>query len=305
MPKHSSRQSPDRLADIAETQDTVAGRAQLASAGYDSDAIRRRVKAGEWQQVGNAFVLHSGIPSTIQLQWAAVLTAPGLVAVTAHTASVRYGLRGFSHVAVDIVVEHGRGLLPRIPGVRWHVSRRFTERDIVPGVGLPMVSRGRAVIDAAAWTPNPRVACALMAASVQQGVVPAAALRRELAVAGAIRHGRILRSILADIEGGADSLSEIDFVKLARRAGLPPPIRQSIRYDSAGRRRYLDVDFGTFAVEVDGGLHLHAPNYWADARRQNELVLGGDRILRFSSYAIRVEEDVVIAQLRRAHEVFG
>jgi hypothetical protein len=97
----------------------------------------------------------------------------------------------------------------------------------------------------------------------------------------------------------------IDFVKLARRAGLPPPIRQSIRYDSAGRRRYLDVDFGTFAVEVDGGLHLHAPNYWADARRQNELVLGGDRILRFSSYAIRVEEDVVIAQLRRAHEVFG
>jgi very-short-patch-repair endonuclease len=58
-------------------------------------------------------------------------------------------------------------------------------------------------------------------------------------------------------------------------------------------------------VEVDGGVHLHAPNYWADARRQNELVLGGDRVLRFSSYAIRVEEDVVIAQLRRAHQVFG
>ena len=124
-------------------------------------------------------------------------------------------------------------------------------------------------------------------------------------MAGAIRHGRILRSILADIEGGADSLSEIDFVVLARKAGLPPPIRQSIRYDSAGRRRYLDVDFGTFVVEVDGGVHLHAPNYWADARRQNELVLGGDRVLRFSSYAIRAEEDVVIAQLRRAHQVFG
>jgi hypothetical protein len=33
--------------------------------------------------------------------------------------------------------------------------------------------------------------------------------------------------------------------------------------------------------------------------------MGGDRILRFPSYAIRVEEDVVIAQLRRAHQVFG
>jgi hypothetical protein len=289
-----------RLGDIAATQQMVVGRTQLATAGYDSDATRRRVKAGEWQQVGHAFVLHSGIPSSNQLQWAAVLTAPGSAAVTAHTAAASYGLRGFSPVAADIVVEHGRGLLPRIAGVRWHVSRRFTERDIVPGSGLPTVSRGRAVIDAAAWTPKPRVACALMAASVQQRVVPVAALRRELAVAGAIRHGQILRSILADIEGGADSLSEIDFVKLARKAGVPPPIRQSIRHDSAGRRRYLDVDFGTFAVEVDGGLHLHAPTYWADARRQNDLVLGGDRILRFSSYAIRVEEDVVLAQLRRA-----
>ncbi len=132
-----------------------------------------------------------------------------------------------------------------------------------------------------------------------------AALRRELGAAGRVRHAGILLPILADIEGGADSLSEIDFVKLARKAGLPPPIRQSIRWDSSGRRRYLDADFGTFAVEVDGGFHLRAQNYWADARRQNELVLGGDRILRFSSYAIRLDEDVVLAQLRRAHEVFG
>jgi hypothetical protein len=142
-------------------------------------------------------------------------------------------------------------------------------------------------------------------ASVQQGVVPVAALRRELAAAGRIRHAGILLSILADIEGGADSLSEIDFFKLARKAGLPPPIRQSIRFDSSGRRRYLDADFGTFAVEVDGAFHLRAQNYWADAQRQNELVLGGDHILRFSSYAIRLDEDVVLAQLRRAHEVFG
>jgi hypothetical protein len=190
-------------------------------------------------------------------------------------------------------------------GVHWHESRRFGEPDITLVFGLPMVSRGRAVIDAAAWTPKPRVACALVAASVQQGVVPVAALRRELGAAGRVRHAGILLSILADIEGGADSLSEIDFVKLARKAGLPPPIRQSIRWDSSGRRRYLDADFGTFAVEVDGGFHLRAQNYWADARRQNELVLGGDRILRFSSYAIRLDEDVVLAQLRRAHEVFG
>jgi hypothetical protein len=278
---------------------------QLASVGYDADASRRRVASGAWQKVGGAFVLHSGIPSGDQLSWAAVLTAPGLVALTSRGAAKRYGLRGFAPSAVDILVPRRDGTPKRIEGVHWHLSRRFAERDITPRFGLPMVSRGRAIIDAAAWTPQPRVACALMVASVQQGVVSAAVLRQHLAAAGAVRHAEILRSIVADIEGGADSLSEIDFVKLARKAGLPPPIRQSIRYDSAGRRRYLDVDFGAFAVEVDGGVHLRAQNYWADARRQNDLVMGGDRILRFPSYAIRVDEDVVIAQLRRAHQVFG
>jgi hypothetical protein len=305
MPKQSARQSPIRLADIAEMQQMVVSGSQLLSAGYDNDASRRRTISGEWQKVGNAFVLHSGIPTGEQLQWAAVLTAPGLAAVTGRTAAARYGLRGFEPVAVDALVRRGDGSPHRIEGVHWHESRRFSALDIVPSFGVPTVSRGRAIIDAAVWTPKPRVACALMAASVQQRVVPVSALRRELAVAGAIRHGRILRSILADIEGGADSLSEIDFFKLARKAGLPPPIRQSIRRDSLGRRRYLDADFGTFVVEVDGGVHLHAPNYWADARRQNELVLGGDRVLRFPSIAIRLEEDIVIAQLRRAHEVFG
>jgi hypothetical protein len=305
MPKQSSRQDPAHLNEIAETQDMVVSRPQLANAGYDSDATRRRVTTGEWRQIGNAFVLHSGSPTGDQLQWAAVLTAPGLAAVTAHTAAKRYGLRGFVPTAVDVLVTHSDGTPQRIEGVHWHVSRRFSERDVAIGFGLPTVSRSRSVVDASVWTPRPRIACALMAAAVQQGIVPTAALRQELAAAGAVHHGRILRSILADIEGGADSLAEIDFVKLARKAGLPPPIRQSIRVDSAGRRRYLDADFGTFVVEVDGGLHLHAQNYWDDARRQNELVLGGDRVLRFPSIAIRLEEDVVLAQLRRAHEVFG
>jgi hypothetical protein len=305
MPRRSAKQNPAGLADLARMQDMVVSASQLAGVGYDNDATRWRVSRGAWRQVGSAFVLHSGIPSGVQLQWAAVLTAPGLAAVTARTAIARYGLRGFDPAAIDVLVRRGDGSPHRIVGVQWHESRRFSARDVALGVGVPMVSRGRAVVDAAAWTPKPRVACALMVASVQQRVVPTSALRQELAAAGAIRHGRILRSILADVEGGADSLSEIDFAVLARKAGLPPPIRQSIRYDSAGRRRYLDADFGTFVVEVDGGVHLHAPNYWADARRQNELVLGGDRVLRFSSYAIRLEEDVVLAQLRRAHEVFG
>jgi hypothetical protein len=130
-------------------------------------------------------------------------------------------------------------------------------------------------------------------------------LRREILTAGQIRHRGHFLAVLTDIEGGAGSLAEIDFVKIARRVGLPPPLRQSIRYGPDGKRRYLDADFGAFAVEVDGAMHLFTMNYWADAQRQNDLVIGGDRILRFPSIAFRVDIGAVEAQLRRAGIAFG
>jgi hypothetical protein len=46
-------------------------------------------------------------------------------------------------------------------------------------------------------------------------------------------------------------------------------------------------------------------NYWNDAHRQNDLVIGGDRILRFPSIAFRVDMPGVEAQLRRAGIAFG
>ena len=57
--------------------------------------------------------------------------------------------------------------------------------------------------------------------------------------------------------------------------------------------------------EVDGALHLQTMNYWNDARRQNDLVIGGTPILRFPSIAFRVDIETVEAQLRRAGIAFG
>jgi hypothetical protein len=167
------------------------------------------------------------------------------------------------------------------------------------------VRRERAFVDAAAWTTSPRIACALLVASVQQRLVSPSMLQREILAAGPLRHRSHLLAVITDIKGGAGSLSEIDFTTIARRVGLPPPLRQSIRCGPDGRRRYIDADFGPFAVEVDGALHLRTLNYWDDARRQNDLVIGGDRILRFPSIAFRVDMPAVEAQLRRAGIAFG
>jgi hypothetical protein len=62
---------------------------------------------------------------------------------------------------------------------------------------------------------------------------------------------------------------------------------------------------GTFSVEVDGGCHRQALKAWDDQQHQNALVIGGDRILRFPSVAIRIDPGSVIAQLGAAGLRFG
>jgi len=304
MPRLSERQDHDLLAEIAADQHDVASRAQLAGAGFDRSAVSRMVRARRWQLFGLAVVLHGGEVSVQQRQWAAVLSAPGLAATGGRTAARDHGLKGFEPDALDVVVPADTQCVA-IDGVRWHRSDRFDESDIDQSANPPRVRRERAFVDAAAWTKSPRIACALLVASVQQRLTSATILRREVLAAGPIRHRSHLLAVVVDIEGGADSLAEIDFVKIARRVGLPPPLRQSVRTDASGRRRYIDADFGAFAVEVDGAMHLFALNYWNDARRQNDLVIGGDRILRFPSIAFRVDMPAVEAQLRRAGIAFG
>jgi hypothetical protein len=110
---------------------------------------------------------------------------------------------------------------------------------------------------------------------------------------------------MQDITMGAQALSEIDFVRLCRRSGLPPPTQQTVRRGPSGQRRYLDADWELpdgrrVVAEVDGAVHL-APRRWFDDQlRQNELVLTGSMVLRFPSVVVRHEPALVIAQLRRA-----
>ena len=84
---------------------------------------------------------------------------------------------------------------------------------------------------------------------------------------------------LNDIEMGAHALSEIDFISLCRRNGLPEPRQQAIRIESSGRRRYLDAEWlradgQRVVVEVDGAVHLVPRQWFDDQLRQNEVTLG-------------------------------
>jgi hypothetical protein len=292
------------LASLRRAQLDVVTRTQLRRRGIGHDVVAREVLAGRWQLLGpRVVVLHNGPITREQLEWAAVLNSGGALAGVTGAAS--HGLVGYDAEQVHVVVPRGAHV-PRLDGVIVHESRRFDATADCHPLRRPRVVRvERAVVDAATWAPTDRRACALLAATVQQRLSTASRLQQQLSTMRRPWRGSLLFAVLGDIEGGAQALSELDFVSLCRRNGLPMPLQQAVRVDAHGRRRFLDARFRTFSAEVDGMIHLRPLDAWADAQRHNALLLVGERQLRFPSVVMRIDEPAVVADLRRAFEVFG
>ena len=268
--------------------------------------LRAQLAAERWRHASpTVVVLHNGPLTLDQQRWAAVLTAGPDAALAGRTALSMAGLRNWEDDGIHVLVPLGHRMT-QVPDVRvvFHQSRSFTSAAL-NGARPARTPVPRSAIDAATWSRSPRAAAGLLAAVVQQRLTTAELLRQALRLAGPIRHAPLLRSVLADVAGGADALTEIDFGKLCRRFGLPAPVRQQIRLDSTGRRRYLDAtlrgpDGREVGVEIDGALHMVATQWWQDVERDNELRLSGDLVLHFPSLAVYLHPERVAVQLLRA-----
>src|SRR5690349_4042041 len=109
------------------------------------------------------------------------------------------------------------------------------------------------------WARSDRLARAVVHAVVQQRLVTPALLHAELPLR---RHNERRRSLLlealADIEGGAHTLPEAEFLRLCRRHRLPRPSAQRYRCDRDGKVRWLDFEWEAYALvaEIDGTGHM-------------------------------------------------
>jgi very-short-patch-repair endonuclease len=56
---------------------------------------------------------------------------------------------------------------------------------------------------------------------------------------------------------------------------------------------------------VDGAHHMDARQWAADMRRQNDVWIAGDRILRFAAFDLRSRPETVVAQLTAALRAAG
>jgi hypothetical protein len=283
--------------------DSVATMADLRGAGWSDSAVRAQLAARRWQRHGRTVVLHGGPPTPAEHRHIVLLNCGERALLTAFTAAEINGLHGWERPSVHVLVPAGTRVREALGPVRLHYAGDWSRVEAVPGRRLHRCAP--ALVLAASTFAHPRRACGLLAEGVQQRIATADQLRAALDRAPRTRHRRLLQAALDDIGQGAHAMSEIDFARLCRNAGLPAPTRQAVRVESGGRRRYLDAEWirrdgRRVVVEVDGALHLSPRRWWDDQLRQNELVIADDIVLRFPSVVVRTNPDEVVGQLRRA-----
>ena len=299
-----SIESSSPLAEVIGRQDGVVDTASALRHATPA-MIRWRVASGRWQRPCHGIlVAHSGPLSGQQMLWVAVLWAgPGSV-LAGLTAAQAGGLTGFAGHAIHVLSPASRQVRrapPPVPVVV-HRSRLLGTDDVHP-VRLPPRTRMPAsIVDAAAWMAGEDGARAVLAAGVQQRLVRAEDLMTVAQRRTRLRRRALIITTLADIGGGAEALSELDFSRMLRRFRLPEPDRQAERRDSHGRRRWLDAvwEEAKLIAEADGLWHMDVTAWWADMRRDNDFTVGGYRVLRFPAFAIRREPYTVARQIRAA-----
>jgi hypothetical protein len=294
---------------LLTAQHSIALREQLAVAGISDSQLAAELAGRRWRRLNeHVIVTHNGPLTRWQQLWAVVLSAAPPASLCAATVYELYDVPGAERDVVHVLVPRGAKVLP-VPGVRVkvHESRRFpAPEDLRLKEGLPVTSLARAAVDSAAWSREVRTAWRLVVAPVQARLVRPEEIRAELEKAGQVRHRRTLDLLLVDLHGGAQAMSEVEFLRFCRRHGFPQPICQ-VRSDTGGRRRYLDAELRSRSgrpvrIEIDGGIHLQLKVRARDTIKDNDAHIAGQLVLRYASYSIYTDDPEAVRQIRAALE---
>ena len=290
-----------------EQSGVLATRQAVAAVG--EQGVRNRLRGGRWRSVCRGVVsVHNGELTRRQQLWVAVLVAGEGARLAGATAIAEHGVTGCRDGPLQVLIPAGRNPSRRLPSLPHDMaSVRVRRTSQLPDWQCragrpPRTTIGRAVVDAVAWAPSDEEAVTVLTSACQQRRVGAAEIRTVLSVLPRVRRRSLIRRVLADVEGGAGALSEVDFLALCRRHRLPPPDLQRRRADADGRWRFIDAYWAEhhLQVEIDGAHHMDVRQWAADMLRQNQIWLRGERLLRFPAWLVRTDPAVVVAQLRAA-----
>ncbi|SDS53921.1 hypothetical protein SAMN04488570_2108 [Nocardioides scoriae] len=291
------------IARLATAQAGLVARRQLRALGCDRKRVRNQVAARRWAERSSTVVsTFTGPLSREATMWLGALHAGADCVVGGLSALEVHGLRGWHRDDVTVLVDDEADVEP-LPGLVFARTRRPLRRFRDRRSALPLARVEPAALLLAGYERSPRTAQGLLAATVQQRLTTPTLLLTELAGMRPLRRAPLFRATLRDLEGGAQSLAEVDLLRVVRRFGLPRPRQQRRRRDSRGRLRFVDCEWvladGTvLALEVDGAFHMEVEHWEDDLARQRRLSGPGRVIVRCSARELRDRPEDVVADLQ-------
>lgn len=297
-----------RLATIARRHHGLIPVEHARAAGVSHAALQRRVANGQLERVGRGLHRLAGAPVHWHQRALAATLLAGPDALLSHRAAAAlWGLDGLPPSRPEVLVPRWSRRGSRAPGRSpTHETLDLRGADRSARAGIPCTSVVRTLLDLAAVVHPHRAEQALEDA-----------LRKRLCTAPEVAHrfvqlarrGRpgiaTVRALLAERTGDyVPTMSEFErrTCELLDRRGITPPVRQH-PVALAGTTVRLDLAWPDVAVAVEcDGLYHHGHNQrlpWDD-RRQNELVLLGWLVLRFTWRQLVDDPHDLVRQVRAA-----
>jgi hypothetical protein len=294
----------ERWRGIAAGQRGLITRAQLAAAGVDRWMVAHRIATDRWVELAPTVIATTtGELSRAQLMWLGVLAGGPEAIVGDLTAAEVRGLHNWHRDEVTILLPKSRVLVPEPRGIRFRETRRPLRLFRGTVAGLPTCLIEPALLHFAAYQRSTRTAEGVIAAAVQQRLTTPGELAAWIERMKPLRWSKRFQRAVSEIEGGAQSVSEMDVRRMCRGHSLPPPARQTKRRDASGRVRYTDcewvlADGRVVVLEVDGGFHMEVEHWEDDLARQRALTTPNRLVVRCTSRELRDDPGAVARDLR-------
>lgn len=278
-------------------------RATARRFGLTDRQIRIRTSSGEWRRLSvGVFAVAGAPPVPDQVLLAATWNAGGFAALQSAAWLLGVEERPPRRPEVTTRLDQGR----HRAGIHVVRTSDLVRSDTTTVRSIATTNATRTLLDLAATT-NPEGLRRSVDRAIRLGLThPDRLVARFLELARPGRSGvTVARRVLGDLDRDlrlVESDLESMLLRLLRTAGLPPPVLQ--HPVSIGARRYrIDLCYpqALLAIEADGfAAHGGRSAFEDDRARQNDLVLAGWRVLRFTWRQICREPEWVVDQVRAA-----
>jgi very-short-patch-repair endonuclease len=291
-----------RIADVAARQRGLVTIADVER----RQLLTTRAAAGRLIRAERGVYAINGLPPDDDRALLATrLTTRGRFGVSHLAAARRLGIPGYSTAPLEVSVD--RGVRLRRPGLRVHESSDLDRCRIIEIDGVPVTDPARTLLDLARFIGPMRLLRNIEWCRRRGLVGWSDLITTLLAHARRGRPGiRRFREVLAansHREEVTDADLEVLVLALLREHGLPEPVLHHEVWD--GHRFVAEVDLAyperMIAMECDGDVHLEEEVRERDLPRQNDLVLLGWMVLRFTPQRYRLHPTGIVAEVRDAH----